>query len=241
MYEIENENEEMEIDLLELFYVLKSKIAVILLVTVLFAGAAGLVTKFAITPIYSSTAQLYVVSKSTISQLTDLTMGSQLTQDYMVIVKTRPVLEQVIKDLNLKMDYKEFEKKVMVENPTDTRIMQITVSDPDPQRAQKMTQQLAQVTAQTVSEKMDVKKPTILEDAYKAEIPDSPNMKKNIAVGGMLGLILASVIILIRYMMNDTIRREEDIEKYLGINTLAKLPVATGEQKRKKKVKKARW
>ncbi|MFZ2932750.1 MAG: Wzz/FepE/Etk N-terminal domain-containing protein, partial [Blautia wexlerae] len=58
------------------------KIVWILLTTIVFAGAAGLITKFAMTPVYSSSAQLYVMSKSGISQLTDLTMGTQLTQDY---------------------------------------------------------------------------------------------------------------------------------------------------------------
>ena len=88
----------------------------------MFAGAAGLITKFAMTPVYSSSAQLYVMSKSGISQLTDLTMGTQLTQDYMVIVKTRPVLEQVINDLKLDMDYKELSEKITVENPGRTRL-----------------------------------------------------------------------------------------------------------------------
>lgn len=240
MYQMENENDEIEIDLRELFFVLKSKIIIILLAGVLFAGVFGLVTKFVITPIYSSTAQLYVVSKSTISQLSDLTMGNQLTQDYMVIVKTRPVLEQVIKDLNLKIDYKELGNMITVENPTDTRILQISVNDPDPQMAQKITQQLAQVTAKTVSEKMDVNKPTIIENAYEAEAPDSPSMKKNVLMGGVMGLFLTAAIVLAQCMMNDTIRKEEDIEKYLGINTLAKLPLQTGEEKRKKKVKRAR-
>ena len=108
MYELENDDE-IEIDLRELFLALKKKIVWILLTAIVFAGASGLITKFAMTPIYSSTAQLYVVSKGGLSQLTDLTMGTQLTQDYMVIVKTRPVLEQVIADLKLDMDYKELE------------------------------------------------------------------------------------------------------------------------------------
>ena len=115
MYELENDDE-IEIDLRELFLALKKKIVWILLTAIVFAGASGLITKFAMTPIYSSTAQLYVVSKGGLSQLTDLTMGSQLTQDYMVIVKTRPVLEQVIADLKLDMDYKELEKKITVED-----------------------------------------------------------------------------------------------------------------------------
>ena len=236
MYELENDDE-IEIDLRELFLALKKKIVWILLTAIVFAGASGLITKFAMTPIYSSTAQLYVVSKGGLSQLTDLTMGTQLTQDYMVIVKTRPVLEQVIADLKLDMDYKELEKKITVENPSDTRIMQITITDKDAALAQSITQDLAEVTAKTVAEKMDVKSPTIIEKAYKADKPDSPSLKKNVAV---LGFILMTAAIVIQYLMNDTILKEEDIEKYLGINTLAQLPLVKGTTKRTKKVKRAR-
>ena len=239
MYELENDDE-IEIDLRELFLALKKKIVWILATAVIFAGAAGLITKFAMTPIYSSSAQLYVVSKGGISQLTDLTMGTQLTQDYMVIVKTRPVLEQVISDLKLDMDYKDLNNKITVENPTDTRILQITVTDKDPETARQITQDLAEVTSKTVAEKMDVKSPTIIEKAYKAEKPDSPSLKKNVVIGAMLGFILMAAAIVIKYLMNDTILKEEDIEKYLGINTLAQLPLVKGSTKRTKKVKRAR-
>lgn len=239
MYEIENDDE-IEIDLRELFLALKKKIVWILLTTFIFAGAAGLITKFAMTPIYSSTAQLYVMSKGGLSQLTDLTMGTQLTQDYMVIVKTRPVLDKVIEDLHLDMDYKELGDKITVENPSDTRIMQITVTDKDPEVAKDITQDLAEVTAHTVAKKMDVKSPTIIEKAYKAEQPDSPSLKKNVVIGALLGFILMAAAIVIQYLMNDTILKEEDIEKYLGINTLAQLPLVKGSKKRTKKVKRAR-
>lgn len=158
----------------------------------------------------------------------------------MVIVKTRPVLEQVINDLKLDMDYKELSEKITVENPTDTRIMQITVSDNDPELAKNITQDLAEVTSKTVAEKMDVKSPTIIENAYKSEQPDSPSLKKNVAIGAILGFILMAAAIVIQYLMNDTILKEDDIEKYLGINTLAQLPLVKGTSKRTKKVKRAR-
>ena len=239
MYEFENDDE-IEIDLRELFLALKKKIVWILLTAIVFAGAAGLITKFAMTPVYSSSAQLYVMSKAGISQLTDLTMGTQLTQDYMVIVKTRPVLEEVIEDLHLDIDYSELAGKITVENPSDTRIMQITVKDKDPEVARDITQDLAEVTAKTVAKKMDVKSPTIIEKAYKAEYPDSPSLKKNVVIGALLGFILMAAVIIIQYLMNDTIMKEEDIEKYLGINTLAQLPLVKGAKKRTKKVKRAR-
>ena len=233
----ELENDEIEIDLRELFEVLKSKILVILATTVIFIAVSAGVTRFMITPMYSSTAQLYVISSTDLSQLTNLTMGTQLTQDYMEIVTTRGVINQVINNLKLNADYEEMLDKIAVENPADTRIMEISVSDPDPEEAMEITQELAEVTADTVSSKMDVKAPTIIEDAYLADEPDSPSMLRNVANGGLLGLILSAGVFIIQFIMNDTIRREDDIEKYLGINTLAKLPLASGEKKRTKKVR----
>ena len=132
------------------------------------------------------------------------------------------------------------EKKITVENPSDTRIMQITITDKDAALAQSITQDLAEVTAKTVAEKMDVKSPTIIENAYKSEQPDSPSLKKNVAIGAILGFILMAAAIVIQYLMNDTILKEDDIEKYLGINTLAQLPLVKGTSKRTKKVKRAR-
>ena len=233
----ELENDEIEIDLKELFEVLKSKILVILATTVIFIAVSAGVTKFMITPMYSSTAQLYVISSTDLSQLTNLTMGTQLTQDYMEIVTTRGVVNKVIDNLGLDLDYEEMLDKIAVENPADTRIMEISVSDPDPEEAMEITQELAEVTADTVSSKMDVKAPTIIEDAYLADEPDSPSMLRNVAIGGLLGLILSAGVFIIQFIMNDTIRREDDIEKYLGINILAKLPLASGEKKRTKKVR----
>jgi len=87
---------------------------------------------------------------------------------------------------------------------------------------------------------MDVKSPTIIEKAYKADKPDSPSLKKNVLIGAVLGFILMAAAIVIQYLMNDTILKEEDIEKYLGIITLAQLPLVKGTTKRTKKVKRAR-
>ena len=233
----ELENDESEIDLREVDEVLKSRSLVILATTVIFIAVSAGVTRFMITPMYSSTAQLYVISSTDLSQLTNLTMGTQLTQDYMEIVTTRGVVNKVIDNLGLDLDYEEMLDKITVENPADTRIMEISVSDPDPEEAMEITQELAEVTADTVSSKMDVKAPTIIEDAYLADEPDSPSMLRNVAIGGLLGLILSAGVFIIQFIMNDTIRREDDIEKYLGINTLAKLPLASGEKKRTKKVR----
>ena len=152
MYELEND--EIEIDLKELFGVLKSKILIILATTVAFIAVSAGITRFVITPMYSSTAQLYVISNDALSQLSNLTVGTQLTQDYMAIVTTRGVVNKVIDNLNLDTDYEELTDKISVENPTDTRIMEITVSNPDPKEAREITQELAEVTAKTVYQQL---------------------------------------------------------------------------------------
>lgn len=234
------ENDEIEIDLLELFKVLKSKVLVIILTTLIFIAGSGILTMFVITPTYSSSVQLYVVSSNNLSDLTSLQLETQLTQDYMMVVETRTVLEEVINNLSLNMEYEELDGKITVENPSDTRIMKITVSDSDPKEAQVIAREVAKVTAATVSEKMDIKEPTVIEDAYLADEPDSPSLKLNIVIGAFLGLALSIGIITINYILNDTIRKEEDIERYLEINTLAKLPLAKGEKRHKKKVRKAK-
>ena len=224
------ENDEIEIDLLKLFEVLKSKVLVIILTTLIFIAGSGILTMFVITPTYSSSVQLYVVSSNNLSDLTSLQLETQLTQDYMMVVETRTVLEEVINNLSLDMEYEEL----------DGKIMKITVSDSDPKEAQVIAREVAKVTAATVSEKMDIKEPTVIEDAYLADEPDSPSLKLNIVIGAFLGLVLSVGAITINYVLNDTIRKEEDIERYLEINTLAKLPLAKGEKRHKKKVRKAK-
>ena len=236
-----HDDDEVEIDLRELFYALKKHILIILAALLVGAVIAGAATKIFITPVYSATSTMLVLTKeTTLSSLADLQIGSQLTKDYNILITSRTVLQDVVDELKLDMDYKELEKKITVENPSDTRIMQITITDKDAALAQSITQDLAEVTAKTVAEKMDVKSPTIIEKAYKADKPDSPSLKKNVLIGAVLGFILMAAAIVIQYLMNDTILKEEDIEKYLGINTLAQLPLVKGTTKRTKKVKRAR-
>ena len=97
-----------------------------------------------------------------------------------------------------------------------------------------MTQELAQVTAKTVSEKMDIKAPTIIEKAYEADKPDSPSLSKNTLIGAVLGFVLAAAVVIVQFIMNDTIRKEEDIEKYLDTNMLTQLPLKKSSRRSKR-------
>ena len=229
-----NENyrdDEIEIDLGALFFELLNHWKMIALSAVL-AGVIGLVISlFLLTPQYESTSELYVLSKSTsITSLADIQMGTNLTNDYMVVVKGRPVLEQVINNLGLEENYEELSEVVSLNNPSDSRILQITVTDPDPKRAKLIADEIAQIASDFIAVKMDQDPPTIISYGYADGEPVSPNTLMNTAIGILLGAFLAIAVVVVTYLLNDTITNAEDVERKLGLNLLGTLPFEESEE-----------
>lgn len=234
----ENDNE-IEIDLKDLFLELLSFWKLILLALVLGGAIAFSVSRFLMVPQYESVAELYVLSKSTsITSLADIQAGANLTNDYMVVVKGRPVLEQVIINLNLNETYQSLSNKVTLENPTNSRILRITVRDENPQMAKKIADEIAKVSAAFIAAKMDQDAPSTIQYGYSDGQPVSPNILKNTAIGVLLGGFLTVAIIVIAYLFNDTIMSAEDVEKKLGLNVLGTLPLEETEYDGEKSVKK---
>ncbi|MDK2808973.1 MAG: protein tyrosine kinase modulator [Clostridiales bacterium] len=225
-----NATDEVEIDLLELFFVLKSKLLIILLSTLVMGAAFGLFSKFVITPVYTSTSKLYILTKSTsITSLADIQMGTSLTQDYMELIKSRPVVETVIKNLKLDTTYEDMLGKIEISNPSNTRILKLTIEDNDPRLAKEIADEFADVSIERISKIMDTDKPNIVEEGHIAEDPASPNTKKNAVIGALLGFVLCAGVIVVLHLLDDTIRSSDDMEKYLGLNTLAAIPMGKEE------------
>ena len=229
-----NNNEEIEIDLLELVRVLLGRLWAIVLATALGLGIAAGVTILFIKPVYNSTSILYVLTKTTsITSLSDIQMGTSLTQDYMVVIKSRPVLQKVIDNLGLDMSYGELSRNIAVNNPTNTRFLEITVSNHDAYLSKKIVDELADVSAERMAEVMETQAPNIMDYGQVPDGPSSPNLIKNSIIGAMIGFIIACGIIVVLYLLNDSIKTSEDIERYLGINTLGLIPLEEGVSKRK--------
>ena len=228
------DNDEMEIDLLQLFYALKKKIWFILAAMIIGGGLAGAYSKFLITPQYSSTSMMYILSKeTTLTSLADLQIGSQLTEDYKVIVNSRPVLGEVIDSLALDMSYEQLLAKVSIGNPTDTRILTVTVTDPDPYRAKAIVDCVAETASDYIGEIMEMIPPKIIENGTVATRKTSPSNRKNAVLGALAGMVLVCGVIVIQVIMNDTVRTEEDVERYLGLSVLASVPLREGEERTK--------
>lgn len=169
----------MEIDLLQLFEALKKKIWVILAAMIIGGGLAGAYSKFVITPQYSSTAMMYILSKeTTLTSLADLQIGSQLTKDYKILVTSRPVLEGVIETLGLDMKYEGLKGKITIGNPTDTRILSVTVTDPDPYQARAIADCVAETSSEYIGDIMEMIPPKSLNMRWYRHRKQAPAMQK---------------------------------------------------------------
>ena len=127
---------------------------------------------------------------------------------------------------------------ITVNNKSNTRILEITADYPEPFLAKEIVDEFAHVASSQIAKIMDAEEPTIVEEGYIEPYPSSPDKKKNVLIGGVIGLLLAAGIVTARYLLNDTIKDSEDIEKYLGLNTLALIPVESGAMKLSRQDKK---
>ena len=219
------DDEEIEIDLRAILLEWRKRWWMIAAALVAGALAAGLFSRVILSPVYESTSMMYVLSKeTTLSSLADLQMGTQLTQDYKVLVTSRPVLEEVISELGLDMDYEDLQEAVSINNPSDTRILTVTVSNSDPVMAKTIVDEIAQTASGYIGSIMEMVPPKIVEEGQVPEYQSSPSVKRNAALGGVVGAVLVCGVLTLLVILNDTIRTEEDVERYLGLTTLALVP-----------------
>ena len=222
------ENKEIAIDIVQLFKILwKKKIAIILTAIVAAVLAFG-VNSFVLTPEYSSTTRIYVVNRnqSENAGLTnqDLQAGSYLVKDYREIILSQDVLEKVISNLKLEKTVKELTKKIQVTVPVDTRIVSIVVTDAQPEEASRIANALREVAAEKIIKVTRVSDVTTLEEARPALTPSSPNTRRNTMLAFLAGGALMVVSILLLELLDDRVKRPEDVEEVMQVALLGIVP-----------------
>ena len=242
------QNDEVEIDIGHILSILWEKILVII-ATVIIVGLAGfLVSKFLITPKYESETKLYVLNRANDSAttLSDVQLSTQLTKDYQILVTSAPVMNQVIKELGLNMKASELASTISVDTPSDTRVLQITVTSDDPKRAKDIADKVAQVSSKKICDIMKIEQVNVIEEGSMSEEPAVDTVQKWTLIGLALGIVLSCAVIIIRSMLDDTVKTTEDVEKYFDLSTLAVIPISEemddglGKNKKSRKTKKKR-
>jgi capsular polysaccharide biosynthesis protein len=229
-------NEEVEIDLGEIFHLLISRLGIIILSGIIFGLVSIVGTTLLITPQYTSTTKMYVISKQDNSTLTssDMQMSTYITKDYAEMITSRAVTESVIAQLGLDMTHEQLLKKISVDTSTDTRIVAINVTDEDPYVAAQIANAVRDKAAEHIQQVMDIDAVNVVDTANIPSQKASPSVSKNALIGGFLGVFLAVAIIIVVYLTNDTVKTAEDVERYLHLSVLGSIPLMEKEKKSKK-------
>lgn len=236
--------EETEIDLIDLAWALLDKIHYIVLCFLIGAVIMNAYSYFLVRPTYKSTAKMYVVSasKNSVVDLDALNIGTSLTADYEQLMLSYPVLEQVINKLNLDMDSDTLAKMITLENPTDTRILNINVVSTDPKNARDIANTLMDVSVDYLPKTMSTNAPNVAQKAKLADHKDDPSYTKYTMIGALAGAFLYCMYLVVKYLMDDTIHTADDMEKYFDIVPLAVIPdvseLAPEKQQKKGKLEK---
>ena len=222
------EQEKFEIDVFQLVKVLWKRKFLIVLAALVAGLAAFAYSSFVIQPQYTSTTRIYVVNRNQADKpgLTnqDLQAGSYLVKDYREIILSQDVLEKVVADQSLAMDAKTLGRKVSVTVPADTRIVSISVRDGKPEEASRIANALRVVAAQKIISVTRVSDVTTLEEARPATSPSSPNIRRNTMMATIAGVGFVTVIVLLVELLDDRVKRPEDIEEVMHISLLGVIP-----------------
>ena len=221
------EKDFVQIDIMLLLRRIWSQKLIIVLTTLVFTAGALMYSLFIATPKYNSTTRVYVVNQKKDNQAIttqDVQLGTLLVKDYKEIILSNSVMSDVVSKNKLQITPGELAKKISVDAPKDTRIISITVTDKDPQKARDLANAVREVSADKIKEVTKIEDVTTLEQAEAALTPSSPNVFKNSVLAALLGLILAIGGVVLIELMDDRIKRPEDIEETMNLVLLGVIP-----------------
>jgi len=230
-------NDEDTIDVLELVYAVWDKIIYVIIAGIIGVVGAFLYTTFFVTPMYESTSMIYVYTQTTsITSMADLQIGSQLTIDFQIVATTREVLEAAAADIGYEASYEKLVDCVTIENPDNSRILKITVENADPALAARLSNSIANQLRLRIADVMNTDKPSVVQTAVVPINPVSPSIKKNTVIGGAGLAFLVIAVIVVIHLLDDTIKGDEDVEKYLHQNVIAIVPYVNVTNGKSRKV-----
>ena len=230
----------VEINLGELFSILLGRAFLIISAGLFFVLVGLFVSKFIVHPVFESTTKIYILNKEENQTVTysDVQISTQLTSDYAELIKSRYVLEEAIQRLNLvDVTFEDLAKVVKVDTPSDTRIVAITAKDEDPLRAMEIANCIREVSSEHITNVMDIDAINVAETANVPTSKASPSVFRWTIISGFVGTVIVAFFVVLRFLMDDTIKSNDDVERYLGLSTIGLIPLSSDEQGKKKSKK----
>ncbi|HZK57136.1 MAG TPA: Wzz/FepE/Etk N-terminal domain-containing protein [Clostridia bacterium] len=223
-------DQEIELDLKELIQIIQKRLWFIVFATVLAVGAGGIVSFFILEPVYKASTTIMVGKPSDYIegnqlQVQDLNLNQRLARTYGEVVKSRKVSEDVISQLKLDFTPQQLKDKTSVDLVKDTEFITISVTDTDPKQAAVIANKMAEVFRVRVMDIMKVDNVQVLDDAIVPTSHIKPKPKLNMAIAGVLGMMVSIFVVFLLEYLDSTIKTSEDIEKYLGLSVIGTIPM----------------
>lgn len=219
--------EELTIDLGQLFQLLKKNLRLIVLSMVICAVAAFAITTFLLPKKYASESSIFIVSK--VNQETGtvdanaLSANSKQVNNYMELIKGKNILNKVAEQLNIE-DVKEVQNAISVSNKSETEIIDIKATTDDPTKSQQIVKATTEIFFKEVKDTLKIENMTVLNDPEVEETPVSPSKKMNTLIGALLGLLCSGGYVFLTYLLDKRLRTKQEAENFLGIPVLAEIP-----------------
>lgn len=214
-----------EIDLRELFEYFKTKLLSIIIIVILVIAVGNIYTTLTRVPLYKSDTTIVLVSEAnTQNNYTDLQMNKNLVDTYSEIIKSRKVLNPVIKNLKLKYSYNELKSSVSVSSVTNTEIIRVSVSNKNPKKAKEIANEIGIVFTDKIQKIYNLNNVSIVDKAIESKTPYNINYVKDNIIYIAIGLVLSCGLVFIKFYFDTTIKTSEEIENKLGLTILGIVP-----------------
>lgn len=214
-----------ELDLKEMFNMFWTRKVYIILIVLIFVIIGGLYSYLYVSPKYKAYTTLLLASSSEEVTTTDISLNNNLVSTYSVLIKSKPVLREVINELKIDETEEKLKNNITVSAEKNTQVIKIEVVNASSYKAKVIANEIAKSFAVQVEEIYNINNVHIIEEAEEPTDPYNINHIKDIAMFAFIGLVVACIYVLIANMLDTTVKTKEDIEKKIGLSVLVSIPV----------------
>lgn len=222
-----------EITLKDLWDLFVQKLVVIILVAVIATGGTMAFLKMTYTPEYSSTSTLYILRQSENDSASDaandFSLALKVVNDCTYMLKSHAVLDEVISQLGLEMTYDDLYDCISTTNPSDTRVLEVTVTMGSAAEAKQIVDVLCQVGPRFIAQAMGFEQLNLFEYGTLEDEPSNQVGLMTYALVGIAAAVLTYCAFLLQFLMDDRIHSDDDLEQRLGVSTLGYIPRADSQ------------
>ena len=213
------------IDIKELLFTALKKWYLLFIILAVFIVGSLVYSYLIVTPLYDSTGKIYIMRKDSETVSTgDLSVSSFLTSDYENLIADRAVLDEVSQLLDNKYTFLQLKRVLTIENPEDTRFIEITARTDSAEDSKKIVDAVCKVSQEKIIDLLGIDRVTIVRNGNIPKTAAVPNVTRNLLSSFVLGILLFIAVILMIYFFNDKITNPTDVKKYLEISVLGDIP-----------------